>query len=713
MKNNNIVKVNKLYLFCLILLFLVLVLRVLYLCLIDFKVEDKTISAFINSRNMEEQTLYPERGTIYDKDGNVLAQNVSSYKIIAYLSSERSKNSTTPKHVVDVDFTAKALSPYLNTEVDVLKGYLSKNAYQVELGIGGKDLSEIEKEEIEKLNLPGIDFIKSTKRYYPNGDFLSYTLGYTVFKNDENNNSWITGELGLEEYFNNELKGETGYIVYEKDRYGYKIANGREDKKEAINGNDLYLTIDSNIQLFVENSLKKAQTDSESEWGVMIVADAKTGAILANSSIPSFNPNDRNLVSYLDPIVGTSFEPGSTMKIFSYMCAIEKGTYDGDAKYLSGSKTYTSKNEGDSVTINDWNKKGWGNITYDEGFALSSNIAVANLLENNITKKELQNCYKKYGFGEKTGFTLKRELNGSINFKYDVEAAAAGYGQRITITPIQMIQALTAIANNGEMLKPYIVSKMVSSANNDVSFESKRTVIDTIASKNTINKIKTLMDSVVQPDSSTCTGSQYYMDEYKLIGKTGTAQIYDDKTGKYMDGYNDYIYSFSGLYPSDNPQIIIYMALKKPKDTVNYIAPAVKDVTVNISKYLNLKVEEKKDTSYRLHNYINKETKLVKEQLEEKEINVLILGNGQKIINQYPKKNRIINKGESVILLTNNFDNKMIDLTNYSYKEAVNILKMLNINYTIEGNGYVYEQSIKPGELINNKTLTLKLKERY
>lgn len=712
MKNNNIVRINKLYLFCLILLFLVLILRVLYLCLVDFKVNDSTISAFIKSRNIEEQILYPERGTIYDKEGNALAQNVSSYKIIAYLSPERSKNSTTPKHVVDVDFTANALSPLLNTDADVLKGYLSKSAYQVELGVGGKDLSEIQKEEIEKLNLPGIDFIKSTKRYYPNGDFLSYTLGYTVFKNDENNNPWIVGELGIEEYFNEELTGKTGHISYEKDRYGYKIANGREEKKEAENGNDIHLTIDSNIQLFVENSLKKAKIDSESEWGVMIVADAKTGAILANSSIPSYNPNEKNMTSYLDPMVATAYEPGSTMKIFSYMCAIEKGNYDGEKTYLSGSKTYTSKNEGDSVTINDWNKKGWGNITYDQGFALSSNIAVANLLENNITKKELLDCYKKYGFGTNTGFTLKRELNGSVNFKYDVEAAAAGYGQRITITPIQMVQALTSIANDGKMLKPYIVEK-ITNKDNEKTYSSKKTVVNTIASKSTINKIKSLMNDVVCTDSSKCTGYAYYMDDYKIMGKTGTAQIFDDTTGSYMTGSNDYIYSFSGLYPSDNPEIIIYMALKKPKDTTNYIAPAVKDVVVNISKYLNITTEKNKDTSYRINNYINKNINNVKEELNNNELKVLVIGNGDKIINQYPKKNSILNKDNLVILLTNKFDNKMIDLTNYSYKEVINILKLMNVNYNIEGKGYVYEQSIKPGELINNRVIDIKLKERY
>ena len=275
-----------------------------------------------------------------------------------------------------------------------------------------------------------------------------------------------------------------------------------------------------------------------------------------------------------------------------------------------------------------------------------------------------------------------------------------------------MIQALTSIANEGKMLKPYIVDK-ITNKDNEKTFESKKTVVNTIASNNTINKIKSLMDSVVCTDSSKCTGYAYYMDDYKIIGKTGTAQIFDDTTGSYMTGSNDYIYSFSGLYPSDNPEIIIYMALKKPKDTSNYIAPAVKDVIVNISKYLNITIEKDKDTSYRINNYINNNIKNVKEELKNNELNVLVLGNGDKIINQYPKKNSILNKNNLVILLTNKFDNKMIDLTNYSYKEVINILKLMNVNYTIEGKGYVYEQSIQPGQLINNQVINIKLKERY
>ena len=221
------------------------------------------------------------------------------------------------------------------------------------------------------------------------------------------------------------------------------------------------------------------------------------------------------------------------------------------------------------------------------------------------------------------------------------------------------------------------------------------------------------MNDVVCTDSSKCTGYAYYMDDYKIMGKTGTAQIFDDTTGSYMTGSNDYIYSFSGLYPSDNPEIIIYMALKKPKDTTNYIAPAVKDVVVNISKYLNITTEKNNDTSYRINNYINKNINNVKEELNNNELKVLIIGNGDKVINQYPKKNSILNKDNLVILLTNKFDNKMIDLTNYSYKEVINILKLMNVNYNIEGKGYVYEQSIKPGELINNSVIDIKLKERY
>jgi len=649
--NTNKIRVNKIVFVFVFFLFAIFIVRLSYLCLIDYKVGDTTITAFIKNRNVEEEIIMPKRGTIYDKNGNILAQDVASYTVIAYLDKSRSENSSTLNHVEDIENTADKLSEVLDIDKDTLIEYLSKDLYQVELGPNAKNLSQLKMEEVKALNLPGIDFIKSTKRYYPNGDFASYMLGYTVLKEDNDGNNFITGELGVEEYFNDILKGETGYVTYEKDRYGYKIANGREYKKEAKDGEDVYLTIDNNIQLFIENAVKKASSNSLAEWVLMIVADAKTGAILGYSNTPSFDPNERNLTSYLDPVVNNAYEPGSTMKIFSYMCAIETGNYNGSDTYTSGSKTYTSDVTGEEVTISDWNKEGWGNLTYDQGFALSSNIAVANMINNFISINDLHACYQKYGFGSTTGFTLKRELTGSIDFTYEIEAATAGYGQGITTTPIQHIQALTALANNGEMLKPYIVSKIQDTNTKDITFKGEVNSLGKVASENTINKMKELLRSVINGDNTNSTGYSYYMEGYDLIGKTGTAQIYNYEQGSYETGDTDYIYSFSGLYPGDDPEIIIYTALKKPIDTDNYLAPMVKEVIENISKYLNIEQSNNENKTYTISSYINKNTNTTVEDLQKHNLNLVILGNGSKIINQYPKANTNVLENSKVFLL--------------------------------------------------------------
>lgn len=694
---NRIIVSKKMFVFVFFLL-LIFITRICYLCLVDYSVNDSTISAFIENRNIKKEIIKPTRGSIFDTNGNILAQDVSSYTVIAYLDESRSENTSTLNHVKDVENTAKTLAPYLNMSEDTLISLLSKDAYQVELGPGGRNLSQIQMETIRDLNLPGIDFIKSSKRYYPNGDFASYMIGYTVNKTDENGENYTVGEMGIEEAFNDELTGVQGYVTYEKDRYGYKIANGREYIEEADDGNDIYLTIDNNIQLFIENAVKETSTKSEAEWVLMIVSDAKTGAILGYSSTPSFDPNLRNMTSYLDPIVSNSYEPGSTMKIFSYMCAVESGKYDGDATYESGSKTYNSEIDNDTVTISDWNKKGWGVITYDQGFALSSNIAVANLLETTITKKELKACYEEYGFGEKTGFSLKREYSGSIEFKYDIEAATAGYGQLITTTPIQHIQALSIIANDGDMVKPYIVSKIVDNDTDTTIYQAKVKKEENIVSKNTTDKMKKLLRSVVQPDSKTSTGYGYYMEGYDLIGKTGTAQIFDYERGKYMTGSSEYVYSFSGLYPGEDPEIIIYMALKIPKDTTNYLADAVKKVVVNTSKYLNIEETKVIDNSFTIDNYINKNSSSVLDTLKSNNIKYIVLGNGDRIIKQYPDNGSIIDKGDTVILLTNNYDNTIPDITGMSFKEVITILDFLNIDYEYEGYGY-----LESYEYIENK----------
>ena len=276
--NNNKVHISNLIFVFVFFLLVLIIGKMGYLCLFDMKVNDSTLSAFIEKRNIKKEIIEPTRGTIYDINGNTLAQEVASYTVIAYLDEKRSEGSDTLKHVKDIEGTAEKLAPYINMTKENLITLLSKDAYQVELGPGGRNLSQIQMEEIKNLNLPGIDFVKNTKRYYPNGDFASYMIGYT--KTTDN----ITkGEMGIEEYFNNDLTGSAGYITYEKDRYGYKIANGREYIEDAVNGNNIYLTIDNNIELFIEKAVKSMQSESEAEWALMIVANAKTGAILGYS----------------------------------------------------------------------------------------------------------------------------------------------------------------------------------------------------------------------------------------------------------------------------------------------------------------------------------------------------------------------------------------------------------------------------------------------
>ena len=711
--NTNKLKISKFVYVLVFFLFVIFALALTYRCLVDYQATNKlSISQFIQNRNIEEDVLLPKRGTIYDINGNPLAEEVTSYTLIAYLNKDRGNdNNNMPRYVADKEKTAKALSEKLDMKYEKVLEILNKDAYQVEFGINGKNLSQLEMEEIKNLNLPGIDFLKSTKRYYPNGDFASYLLGYTTNKELDDGNVYMVGELGIEGYYNKELTGVSGYIKYEKDGRGNIIANSNEYREDAVDGADVYLTIDSNIQLFIENEVKKAQDKSKAEWVVMGVMDAKTGAILGYSSTPSFDPNIRNLKNYMDPLVSYAYEPGSTMKTFSYMCAINSGKYNGSDTFMSGSKTYTSVNdEKDTVTIKDWNEgKGWGKISYDFGYAMSSNIGVANLLENVITKNELKTCYDKFGFGKKTGITLASELTGDIDFTYDVEAATAGYGQGIMVTPIQMLQGHTIIGNNGVMLKPYIVSKIVDS-NGKTILENKKKELGTVVSPETVTKMKQLMRSVISDDGTTGTGSAYKIPGYDLIGKTGTASIFEK--GRYLTGNGQYIYSFAGIYPGDDPEIIIYMAMKKPQDNQNYIASPVKEVIINTSKYLSIENKNKELASISLEDYSNEVVTDVTSKLKNSGIKVVTLGTGNKVINQYPRGNMHIYKNDIVVLLTNKYDKEMIDFTGMSYKDAKEILKLMDVEYELSGYGYVTNQNIEKGTKIDKKVI-LELKGLY
>ena len=761
---------------CFLVFFLVILALYVQFCYLSLStnIYGTNMKEFASKRNTVSDILTAERGTIYDVEGNVLAQNISSYTLIAYLDPERTKDETNPQHVVDKEYTATKLASVLGEEnYDYILERLNKNSKQVEFGNVGKNLTELTKLEIEGLELPGISFVSTIKRYYPNGNFASYIIGYakqysrinikvgeeydlygyykTYFDNykdlivevfDEstvsingsvikgikngssivliktngetlanivvnvmNHDSIVTmdttivGELGIESNYEKELEGVDGYITYQQDKYGYKIPDTPEERVDSKDGYDIYLTIDSNIQRFAENTISELNQNFNPKWSIVTVMDAKTGEILASATSPSYNPNSLpSNMSYQNPLVAYTYEPGSVMKIYTYMCAIETGKYDGNKTYLSGSYEFD-----DDYVIHDWNNKGWGYLSYDLGFSYSSNVGIINIIKDYLSAGELRDCLIKYGFDNKTGIELSNEEKGNISFKYETEVMSAGFGQGISTTPVQQLQALSIIANNGAMVKPHIIHKMVNrNTGEEINTEAQKG--EQIVDLKTVNKIKDLMESVIIPSGA--TGSKYYIEGFDIIGKTGTAQIYEN--GKYLTGENDYIVSVALMYPKDDPQIIIYAAAKQPEKRANYaLGETIPKLVQNIAKYRKMFVDsslEEKNALYVLDNYKSKDIKSIKEELSNKNLDVITIGDGDKIIKQYPSANVSVISGDKIFLLTNGTNYKIPDMTNWSRLEVIKFCELVNIKYSFDGYGYVVSQSITPDTLINEES---------
>ena len=679
-------KVANIVFFIFLIFILVLYGQYVYLSL-SRKIYGIDMTKFAANRNTVTKEKIAERGRIFDVNGDTLALNVTSYTLIAYLDENRVGSDSKPKYVTDKEEAARKLSEVLGADYEYILNRLNKKQYQVQFGTFGRNITELKKKEIESLGITGLDFEKTINRYYPSGNFASYILGYAKL----DDNGIITGKLGIESKFNEILTGINGYDRYEQDKFGYKIPNTPEENVDAINGDDIYLTIDSSIQRFVESAIYKVDSEYEPEWTIIEVMDAKTGAILGSSSSTSFDPNNiPSDMSYENPLVSYTFEPGSTMKIYTYMCAMEKGVYNGSETYKSG---FFKVDEHDQ--INDWDKNGWGEISYDTGFEYSSNTAIANIISKYLSREELKSCFTKYGFGDTTGIELSGEATGKLNFKYPIEVLAAGYGQGILTTPIQHLQALSIIANDGVMVKPHIVSKIESKKNNKTTTtEINKTT--NVVSHDTVVKIKDLMEKVVSDDWA--TGHKYYIENFGIIGKTGTAQIYEG--GRYLTGATDYISSISMMYPKDNPRIIIYAATKKPSHNQNYaLSDSIQELTKNISKYYNMFDEEnnKAKASITSGYYLGKNTLDVVSELNNKGISTVVIGNGEKIIKQYPNKGITLVNNYKVFLVTNGDDITMPNITGWSRNDVVRLCNILGIEYKINGNGYVVSQNIQEG----------------
>ncbi len=714
MKKIKTIRINTIFILAVVFIFLCLIFKLVWIGTGNIKVKDRSLSEFASDRDTVKRVTTAPRGTIYSRENEILAKNVNSYTVIAILDENRTKDPERPYHVVDKQLTASKLAPIINmTEERILSLLNTKikscdkngkncemvSPYQVELGPGGRGISELTKDNIEALELPGIEFVGSTKRYYPNGNFLSYTLGYAKSNDDGD----YVGEMGVELFFNEELTGQNGYVEFQADIQGYQITSVPNVEQKAISGNDIYLTIDNNIQMFAEQAMNKIE-EVNHEWATISVMNAKTGEILAVASSPSFDNNTLEIKSYYDPFSSYTYEPGSTMKIFSFMAAMENGIYDGDATFKSG------KLKVDDANIKDWNGYGWGEITYDQGFHASSNVAASNLALK-LGRGPLKDFYTSLGFGEQTGITLPNEGKGLINFRYNTEIVSASYGQGITVTAVQMLQALSVLSNDGVMIKPYIVSKIVDSSTKEVILENKREELAKIASVETVEKTIDLMRGVVDGRSKMSTGTGYYIKGYDLVGKTGTAEIAGGSG--YLKG--SYVRSFAGLFPGEDPEIIVYAAASK-LSKASTLQTAIKSLVKDVGTYLNIygDVKETDEESFVVDSYISDSTEEVSKKLTDSKVVPIIIGEGKTIVNQYPLKGSVVNLNNKVFLLTNDSKFKMLNIKDWSRSEVNMYANFLGINVIFEGTGYVDEFSIKKDtEITEDMILTVKLKPKF
>ncbi|MGV3464271.1 MAG: peptidoglycan D,D-transpeptidase FtsI family protein, partial [Heyndrickxia sp.] len=367
---------------------------------------------------LRTNVLEAKRGTIYDDKGEVIAENVASYTLAAVLDKKMTTDPENPHHVVDPQMTAEKLSQYINMpEEDIYKILTKEGPKQVEFGKAGRDISYDTKKKIEELKLPGIIFMPDSKRFYPNGIFASHLIGYA--QKDENDvNSKMVGKMGLEKSLDKNLQGTDGKVSFEGDLWGYLLPGAKKDVQSPQNGDNVYLTIDKKIQIFIEDALSKVQEKYNPTKMIAIVADPKTGKILGMGQRPTFDPMTRDGIekAWHNESVETSYEPGSVMKIFTLAAAVQQGVFNPSDKYKSG--TFYVK--GVPNPIRDWNYgAGWGTISYLEGLQRSSNVAFATLLDK-IGQDTFRTYLDRFHFGQPTNIGLPNEASGKILYNWPI-----------------------------------------------------------------------------------------------------------------------------------------------------------------------------------------------------------------------------------------------------------------------------------------------------
>ncbi len=678
--------------------FLLFVGRFLYLS-ISKTIAGENISERVSNLYKRDEILKSVRGAIYDNSGNVIAEDSHSFTLYAILDKSSLDYKGKPMYVVDKEKTAEKLSTVIPlSEKKILKYLHPKHkAYQVEFGTAGSGISLATKKKIMAMHLPGIHFDETPSRLYPNGRFASHIIGIAQPFNDKKTHSInLIGTMGIEKYFNKVLSGKDGRRIALVDAGEYQLPGGQHSYKAPINGNNIYLTIDSQLQIYLENLLDAVQNKYKPKALTAIVEDVKTGKIRAASQRPTFDPATRKGLNdnWRNILVQDSYEPGSVFKILSITAAIQEGKYNPKEYCRSGSITFNGS------TIHDWNYTGWGAIPFEQAFPRSSNVGMS-ILVNRLGRHTWRRYLDNYHIGKKTNITLPDENSGLINIHSQIDQAVTSFGQGITVNALQMMQVYSALANSGQMLKPQLVEKIVSSSGKVIKRYKKIKVGKPVYSQETAQTTLKLMRDVVEKEYG--TGITYKIPGKSIAVKTGTAQIAGIHGG-YLKGDRNYLFSVVGLTPADNPRYCIYITMKQPQimsDPPETIMSLIFKPLINrvsVSSKVDMMGEQITIPSVK-----GQSREQAVRLLEKMGLYVETIGSGNKVEAQSILANTKVNPNSKIIIFTGGII-RCPNMKGWTIKQVTQFANISKVKVEVLGKGKVYKQSRIPRSILNRNS---------
>jgi stage V sporulation protein D (sporulation-specific penicillin-binding protein) len=628
---------------------------------------------------MRRDRVIAPRGDILDRNNQLLARSASGVSILAY-----------PAQIKDKEEAARLLAPVLDMDEESLLERLSRQTGSVYLK---RQMEEEDALEIRKLGIQGIRFTLEPKRRYPNGSLASQLIGFMGLDD---------GRSGLEYQYETELKGRDGNVEFPTDGRGQLVPQGVHNYVPPVEGNHLVLTIDRTIQFIVEQEMDRVMMELEPKSINVIAIDPRTGEVLAIAGKPDFDPNQYARYPAetwkLTPISNT-YEPGSTFKLVTLAAAIEEGKFRADEGfYCSGALTVA----GHSIGCWTRSRGGHGSINFTEVVLGSCNPGFITLGQR-ITSEKLLQYVRAFGFGQRTGIDVIGESLGIIFTPQrfgPVEAATTSFGQGVSVTPLQQVMAVAAMANGGYLMKPYVVKEIRDSEGNIIR-KNEPQVVRRVLSEDTSREVTRIMELVVTEGS----GINAYVDGYRIAGKTGTAQKVGPG-GIYISG--EYILSFVGFAPAENPQVLIYIAVDAPQIGPQWgsqvSAPMYKQMMERILKHLHippaLSVENEPPRMVTVPALTGLSVDEASILLETSGLLIRFVGSGGPILNQTPKAGAQVPLHTQILAYVGGEEGReevtVPDLTGKSMREAGEILGWLGLKMNSSGSGVAVRQNPAP-----------------